>query len=378
MALEPHRHRFDDRDGAPRARPLERSAHCVVHGRHVGAVDEVALGVAAVRQRAEGERGRRVLQRPWRAKRPLVVLDDEHQRQPHDRGDVERLVDVARARRSLADERQHRVVGVAIPLGERTARADGHQRAEMADKARDPRGAAAHVQAAVPALRHAGRPAADLREDVDDGHVTNDVRAEIADGEGRPLLGPQGRRRSHRGGFVARAGEVLAVPQALAQQLHDLAIDGTRQRHLPVEFDLLGYPQRRRRDVVPREAICGDMQDALLEIRCRVETFEITEADGRRVRASRGVGHGGNDLMLPPWAAIQRPLNEPDPEQAAGHGRPTTGLIGAIRFCCGFAAPEPPIRAWPPVPGIRPVGPSTAVGPRRRRAGCRCAASPAS
>ena len=93
---------LDERGAASFPGPLDRRGDAVPHGHDVVAVD--LLAVDAGRNGLLGQRHRRGLGRPGHRDGPLVVVDDEHDRQPADAGQVERLGDVALGGRPVAQD----------------------------------------------------------------------------------------------------------------------------------------------------------------------------------------------------------------------------------------------------------------------------------
>ena len=110
MRAEPIRHRLDQRRAAADASAFERPLGDLVDRQDVVAVDPDTRH--AVTDCFVGQRWSPVLVRQWGRDGPSVVLHVEDARRLVDCREVQRLVDVTLARRSIADERHgHPTVG---------------------------------------------------------------------------------------------------------------------------------------------------------------------------------------------------------------------------------------------------------------------------
>ena len=222
------------------------STHRAHDREEVVAVDHVARH--AVAEAAVGEVQARVLLVRRRREAPVVVLDHEHHRQLPDRREVQRLVEVALARRAVAGERGGDAVLPAQLRGEGEAVGHRQHRPEVADHADDALLERAEVEGAIAALREAALAAEQLPKQLRQVEVAAGEDAEVAVHRQHVVAGLEGRHDAGRDRLLADAREPLRQPP-LAQQDEHLLFDHPREEDRAVEVaQLLGHEALDRRE----------------------------------------------------------------------------------------------------------------------------------
>jgi hypothetical protein len=211
-------------DGAP---------HRAYDRQKVVAVDDVARH--AVAEAAVGQVQAGVLLVRGRREAPLVVLDHEDDRQLPDGRQVERLVEVALARRAVARERRGHALLAAQLRRERQAARDRQHRAEVADHPDDAVLERAEVERAVAAAREAVRPAQQLAEEARQRKPAAREDAEVPVHRQHVVASIERCHDTRGDRLLPDAREPLAEPPLAQQHVH-LLLDHPRQQQAAVEL----------------------------------------------------------------------------------------------------------------------------------------------
>ena len=218
-----------------------------VHVEDIGPVrDEPGDPVA---RRAVGDVGHAHLFRHRRRDREEVVLDDEHHRQPVDRREIDRLVEVARARRAVPPVREDDPVLLADLDRERDTGRLGELRRDADRAGHDVRG---HVAELVHDLSPAGVRIRRLREHPEElvrhGLPEDDRDADVAVVRMDPVMAaPDHPGRPDLGRLVA-VGHADERGAAHAVHLHHPLAEHPAQEHGPVHA--LRVIEREAEDLV--------------------------------------------------------------------------------------------------------------------------------
>ena len=244
VAAHPEGLELQERRSLAAPRPLRRAAHRIDHRQHVVAIDRLAghpVADRAIRQPRAG-----VLLDDGRRQAPLVVLDDEDHRQLPDRGEVQRFVEVALARRAFSGEgRRHARLAAQLiregqPVGHR------QHRAQVADHPDDVVREDAEMERAVAAAGEAAVAAQQLAEERQQIQPAGGEDPQIPVHREDGIVRPQGGGDADRDGLLPDAGEPLGQP-SLPQQDQHLFLDQPRKQQRAVERPLpLGVERRRR------------------------------------------------------------------------------------------------------------------------------------
>ena len=153
----------------------------------------------------------------WRRRRvrPLVVVADEHDRQPPDAGEVHRLVAVAARGGALAEPADGDAPLFADAEGERTADRHRQHRGQVADHRDHPEVHVGHVDVPVLARGRAARAPHVLREDPPRLDAAGDVDAHVAVERRADVVGAHRHRDADGGCLVPAAGVERAGDLAL-------------------------------------------------------------------------------------------------------------------------------------------------------------------
>ena len=306
VSAHAHRHQFEERGTVPCARALDRPGKCRRDLVAVGAVDRDPWN--AVAGRLVGEDTRRRLLVHWGRERGLIVLDGEHDREPANGAEVDRLVPLAERRAALADEGQRHAAAAVAREGEGHAgkrqRADGQRRRRGQHAARH----VAHVQILAvhwrPGFAHlrrqdhpdgfGGRPhrqrraqiADDRRDDVTAPGVT------VAELVAAPEPDARGVDR-----LLAEAPESLALESrvtvanlAAGEERLETIVGRAGQNHAAKDLSTLVGCQRRAERGAAEETVAGlhELLDRALVALGRLDSGRRLDAlGGREVLQSR-------------------------------------------------------------------------------------------
>jgi len=201
----------------------------------VPALDHVALH--AVARGAPPELGaRRKLLGGRRRVSVAVVLDHEHDRQRQERGEVQRLVHVARARRAVAEEREPDGLAPEAALGVGGPEDGPAHGAQVADHGERAVGGVAVVDVALPRAGRAVGVREVLVQVLAEVAAPDEVPAEAAVGEGDHV---QRLVREEREGddhpLVALAARHRPADQPLAKELEDPVVGDPGELHPGVD-----------------------------------------------------------------------------------------------------------------------------------------------
>jgi CBS domain-containing protein len=224
---------LDQRRPVAGASARERLGRHGAHRLDVVAVDDVTGN--AVGGRTVGEILDQARVARWSELAVEVILADEDDRQPPDRGEVDALVERADVRRAVAEGRNRdrarpeHLRPVSAPDRGRQASADDPRRADQADAH------VAEVHRAAAALAHPGLAPEQLREEVDERHTLGERPAVAAVG-GRQVvgvleLGAHARRRR----LLTDAQVRRAVDEPVVEQPRDRLLAATNRHHATVE-----------------------------------------------------------------------------------------------------------------------------------------------
>ena len=169
--------------------------------------------------------------------RPLVVVDQEHDRQAADAGEVHPLVRVAAGGRPVAAPRERDPALLADAEGERHADRHGEHGGQVADHRVQPEPGVAEVDVAVAAVRRPVVAAHVLREDPPRLDAARDVHAHVALQRAADVVGAHGRADSDGGRLVAAAGVEGARDLPLLVEDVAALLDPARREHVPVEAE---------------------------------------------------------------------------------------------------------------------------------------------
>ena len=226
----------------PLARAVERFGHRLVGRDRAEAVAHHARQAVARRLvRDVGDLHLLVLRR---RDRPLVVLDEEHDREAVDRGVVDRLVPLALGRRAFTVAADHGAAGLAA-IPERGRDAHG-VRAVPRDDGRDRQHAQIVVRVVVgelPPHRTIGLASEQRREDLERAHPDAQRQPEIAIVRDEHVLpATEGRRRAGLDRFVA-FGAQRERDLPLAVELKAAVVELALQQHVAEHRDELFVAQ---------------------------------------------------------------------------------------------------------------------------------------
>ena len=166
-----------------------------------------------------------------------VVLDHEHDRQGEERGQVHRLVHVARARGAVAEEREADRLPAEPALRVGGAEDGAAHRPQVADHRKRAVRRVPVVDVALARLGRAVRVREILVQVLAEVPAPDQVAAEVAVGEADDvdrLVGEERQGDDHP--LVALAAGDGALDQALAEEVEDAVVRGARELHPGVDL----------------------------------------------------------------------------------------------------------------------------------------------
>ncbi len=209
----------------------------------IGAVDRAAGN--AVGDGPVGELPAVVLHACRRGKGIMVVFDQKQHRDLMDRGDIERFMELARARAAIADDRQAEDLLAIAARRPGPAHDQAQHLAQMADHGEPPRGGVAMMDIALAGMRRAvgiGQVLAKESIGIGAGH---EVGAEVAmQDRDHVAAGPQRHRHADRGGLVAEAHRDGAFDVSLLVEFQQPFIQAAGEEHHRIRDPVERFPSQ--------------------------------------------------------------------------------------------------------------------------------------
>ena len=235
VAAEAHGVRLDQ-DGAGGGADLgDGGGESAGAGLDIGRVEREALHAVAGGAAPELGAGRELFA-DRRGVGVAVVLDDEDDGQREQRGEVERLVDVAGARGAVAEERKPDGGPAEAALGVRGARHIGEHRAEMRNHRQGAVRRIAVVDVALAAVGGAGGVGEVLVQVVAEVVAPDQVAAKPAVGKRDHINGLVGEQRERDDqAFAALTAGHRALDQPLTEEVKDAVVPEPGELHPGVD-----------------------------------------------------------------------------------------------------------------------------------------------
>nr|CUV59434.1 exported protein of unknown function [Ralstonia solanacearum] len=243
VVAQPVAERFDQRRAAARAGLVEGVLRGLPHGDHVVAVHLPPGDARGDRLLGQGLRGGLAAAR--HRDRPLVVVDDEHQRRAPHAGQVHPFIEIALGGAAVTEHRDG-----DTRLAAQLERVGGPRRvADLGADRHAVREIFAHRSKAAAAL-----VAAPVQQALGHADAAQQLRAVVAVGREQDVFGPHGAGHAHADRLLAdRRGKGAELAGAL--QRDGLGVERARQHHGAIQREQGRHVLRKRRQWLDRLAL---------------------------------------------------------------------------------------------------------------------------